>query len=139
MNILFAEDSYLSREIAKCLDLQDENVTVIEKGSDPVAHVVEGLLNQSHYDLIFLFDIQNGTNASNSLKNIRKVELDHDVCLTESSVIVMVTSHREGSFFLNTLYKDCDYFLQLPIDRLKLAIILETTKNDTFLKLPRSA
>ncbi|MCG8336885.1 MAG: response regulator [Proteobacteria bacterium] len=139
MKILFADDNYLSREIAKSLEKENESYTIASNGKKALSAIDQGINNGDHFDLIFLFDILKGMEGATTLKEIRELEEKHRVSLTESSVITMFTTHNEESFFLSTLYADCDYFLQLPVNRLKLAMIMETTKNDMALKLPKSA
>ena len=55
MKILFADDNYLSREIAKSLEKENESYTIASNGKKALSAIDQGINNGDHFDLIFLF------------------------------------------------------------------------------------
>ena len=82
MKILFADDNYLSREIAKSLEKESESYTIASNGKKALSAIDQGINNGDHFDLIFLFDILKGMEGATTLKEIRELEEKHRVSLT---------------------------------------------------------
>lgn len=139
MNILFTDNNYLSKEIAKITSKSGDCGVIANNGDDALLKTEQAIQAGYPFDLVFVFDIFAGMKGAKILQEIRLLEDTNHLSLSEASVIAMFTNHNEKSFYLSTLYTDCDYFLQLPVDRLKLSTILETTKVDLGLKHLKSA
>lgn len=136
---MLADNNGLSREIGKNFLEEEGRYYIASDSAIALAEIRENIEKKTPYDLIFLFDILPGMKGTEVLGKIRAMEKKDGILLSDASIIVMLTTRSEEIALISNFHNDCDYYLKLPVDRLKLAMILETTKNDLELRFARSA
>lgn len=128
MRILLVNYSKISNALRNYL-LEDNIDCDLALDSDlALAKIKKSIKNSIPYHLIFLFDLLPGSNILNTLARIKALEKKGQI-LRQASVIVVITDQDYTADHWSEIKESCDFCLRLPLNTLKLAMILEATQN----------
>ena len=125
MRILIAEDDFASRKaILKFLSAYGEcDVTV--DGMEAIDAFMMALEEEDPYDLICLDVVMPVMDGYQALKNIRDIEIEHNVDPADQAKVIMTTALNEEKNVKKAFELGCTVYCAKPIDLEKLKGMLE--------------
>jgi len=124
MNILIAEDDYISRKFMVKFLSQYGDCDVTVDGLEAIEVFMMSLDEGKYYDLICLDIMMPEVDGLKALKTIRKLEIERQVPLENRAKIVMTTALNATDKVFDAFDSGSEGFAVKPIDTEKFLVVL---------------
>ncbi|MCK5148695.1 response regulator [bacterium] len=119
MDILIAEDDYISRKYLYTLLSNFGKVKVVHDGREAVNVFAENLTQDKPFDLVCLDIMMPEMDGMDTLTAIRILEGEYGGEF-DPAKILMVTSLAEKEYVMKAMQMGCDGYILKPVDKYKL-------------------
>lgn len=120
MNILIAEDDYVSRKVLLGHLSHYGHCDATVDGIEAVNTFSASFDNKKPYDLIFLDIMMPNMDGQEALTKIRDLEAKHGVRVGDGALVVMTTALSDSHNVLKAFNGQCEAYIVKPVTREKI-------------------
>ena len=120
MNILIAEDDYVSRKVLLGHLTHYGHCETAVDGVEAVDAISLSFENNKPFDLIFLDIMMPNMDGQEALTHIREIEAQNNVRVGDGSLVVMTTALSDSHNVLKAFNGQCEAYIVKPVTREKI-------------------